>query len=73
MTCGAHPELYILFYGVDPQDVFGFEAVVCEAGVFTIDRMPLRFVGVELGIDGGNYKLERSFDAQGKVSFDLAP
>jgi hypothetical protein len=72
-TCTAHPDLYVMFYGVEPNDVFGFAPVPCDAGRFTIDRLPKRFVGVELGVEGGNYKLQRSFDAQGNAAFDLMP
>jgi hypothetical protein len=72
-SCAAFPELYLLFYGVEPFDTFGFEPVPCDAGRFTIDRLPRRFIGAELGIGGGAYKLERSFDAQGNAAFDLAP
>lgn len=71
-TCAASPTFYLLFYGADPGDTFGFSPVPCELGLFTIDRMPLRFVGAEIGEDNG-FSMSRSFDAQGRVAFDLAP
>ncbi len=72
-SCGAHPALYLLFYGVDSNDVFGYAPVPCDVGLFTIDRLPSRFVGVEIGIENGSYSVQKSFDAQGTAAFDLSP
>ncbi len=70
-TCGATPSFYILFHA-QPGDSFGFEPVPCAAGLFSIDKLPRRFVSVEIGVDGG-FEDDKAFDSQGSASFDLYP
>jgi hypothetical protein len=70
-TCAATPSFYVLFSGTQVNDTFGFEPVPCKSGVFTIDKLPRRFVSVELGVENGNSEVA-AFDAQGNASFDLA-
>ena len=71
-SCAQSPSLYLMFYGFDPNDAFGFEPVPCEAGLFTIDKLPSRFTSIEIG-DNNRVKLEKVIDAQGNVAFDLVP
>lgn len=69
--CAATPSFYILFYA-GPGDTFGFEPVPCATGLFSIDKLPKRFVSVEIGVDGG-YSDDKAFDSQGNAAFDLYP
>jgi hypothetical protein len=71
-TCAPAPTLYLLFYSADPNDTFGYAPVPCVAGLFTIDKLPVRFTSVEIGKDGG-FNTSKPINAQGLVTFDLAP
>jgi hypothetical protein len=71
-TCAGAGDFYVLFFATTPGDSFGFAPVPCAAGVFTIDKLPLRFVSVELG-SMGRFAMEKAIDAQGMVAFDVAP
>lgn len=70
-TCAASPNFYILFYA-QPGDTLGFEPVPCAAGVFSIDKLPRRFVSVEIGVES-RFLDDKAFDSQGNASFDLYP
>jgi hypothetical protein len=69
--CAATPSFYILFYA-SPGDTFGFDPVPCATGLFSIDKLPRRFISVEIGVDGG-YSDDKAFDSQGNAAFDLYP
>lgn len=71
-NCTGMSDFYVLFLGTLAGDSFGFAPVPCTAGVFTIDKLPRRFVSVELGAMG-RFALEKAIDAQGMVMFDVAP
>jgi hypothetical protein len=71
-TCAPAPSLYLLFYSADPNDTFGYEPVPCVAGLFTIDKLPTRFTGVEIGADGG-FSDRAPINAQGLATFNIAP
>jgi hypothetical protein len=71
-SCAPAPSLYLLFYSGTPGDEFGYQPVPCVAGLFTMDKLPRRFTGVEIGVDGG-FNAEKSINAQGLVAFDLMP
>jgi len=43
------PDLYIQFDGPEFGDVIGFEPVPCVQGQFNVDKLPLRYIQVELG------------------------
>jgi hypothetical protein len=70
-TCVHAPKLSITF-GDSIGDAFGFAPVPCNAGRYTIDKLPTRFTKVELDrqyeYDGG---ASGTFDAMGNVSLDL--
>lgn len=69
-TCAAHPELFISFIGRDFADALGFAPVPCHAGSFFIDKLPVRFDAVELGVEGGRSEI-RAIDATNRVVIDL--
>jgi hypothetical protein len=71
-TCAASPSFYLLFAGSHPADTFGYAPVPCDAGLFTVDKLPRRFYAVELGVDGGFAQVQ-AIDAQNMAVFDLAP
>jgi len=71
-TCAPHPNFYVLFSSPAVNDTFGYEPVPCASGLFTVDKLPRRFVSVEIGVE--NWFMEdQAFDAQGNAAFDLAP
>lgn len=71
-SCSASPDLYLIFYGYDASDQFGYEPVPCETGLFSIDKLPTRFTSVELGERNG-FSMEKAITSTGTVTFDLAP
>lgn len=71
-SCGGSQDLYLMFFGFEQGDQFGFEPVPCEAGLFTIDKLPRRYTSVEIG-DNASIRQEKVIDAQNMVTFDLAP
>jgi hypothetical protein len=71
-TCAAHPDLYLQFDGPDYGDVLRFAPVPCNVGKFFIDKLPRRFLQVELGIEGSAGTGDRSrIDASAQVQIDL--
>ena len=71
-TCSPSPDLYINFIGNLRTDTFGYDPVPCDAGLFNIDKLPTRFLSVEIGEHGG-FVMEKSIPVGGNVSFDLMP
>jgi hypothetical protein len=71
-TCSTSPELYIQFDSLDPQDIFGYAPVPCDPGQFLVDKLPKRFIQVEMGIDN-RFLDSQPIDARGSASFDLYP
>jgi hypothetical protein len=70
-TCSDTPDLAITFSS-SSQEMFGYSPVPCRAGKFTIDKLPVRFTIVYLGLEsdyGGGYS--DGFDASGNASIDL--
>ena len=72
MLCAPTPNFYVMFAGTQLNDEFGFSPVPCKAGLFSIDKLPRRFVSVEIGVDG-RFAEVKALDAQGNVAFDLVP
>ncbi len=72
MLCARTPNFYVLFGGTQAYDTFGYEPVPCRAGLFTVDKLPRRFVSVEIGVENGISEVA-AFDAQGNAAFDLVP
>jgi hypothetical protein len=71
-NCSRTPSFYVLFGSFQQNDTYGYEPVPCEAGLFTIDKLPKRYTSVQIGVDGG-FSQDGAFDAQGVASFNLMP
>lgn len=71
-SCSAHPDLYLQFHGSDYGDTLRFEPVVCSQGQFFVDKLPKRYLQVELGVAGGNGNV-LPIDAASQAQFDLLP
>jgi len=70
-TCVSAPDLAITFS--DPSgDLFGFAPVPCNAGRYTVDKLPTRFTRVEL-TRSGEYSggASGTFDTTGTAVLDL--
>jgi hypothetical protein len=63
--------LYIQFLSDFDQDDFGFSPVPCEVGRFSVDKLPLRYRAVEVGVQGGSENDRANFDTEGKALLDL--
>lgn len=63
--------LYIQFLSDFDQDDFGFSPVPCETGLFSVDKLPVRYRSVEVGVEGGNENDRSAFDAEGNALLDL--
>lgn len=72
-TCGGNLELFIQFQSSLENDDFGFSPVPCETGSFSVDKLPVRYRAVELGVEGGGFEMSdrSSFDAEGTAILDL--
>ena len=68
-TCNDR-DLFISFSSTEPIDSLSFSPVPCFAGQFGIDKLPLYFDTVELGVEGGVRDFS-SFDASGNAQLDL--
>jgi hypothetical protein len=74
MTCAASPSFLLQFDGYSYGDSFGYAPVPCMEGQFTMDKLPTRFVQVDVGLDNaGSFLGSKPIDASGVVAFDLAP
>ena len=71
-NCAASPDFFVFFDSGDPRDRFGFEPVPCMAGQFPIDKLPVRFIQVEIGVDGG-WTRATGIDSSGMAAFNLSP
>jgi hypothetical protein len=69
-ACGDH-NLFIEFRGDSRDDTLGFSPVPCANGQFVVDKLPLRFGSVELGVEGGGDVQLAGFDADGVAMLDL--
>jgi hypothetical protein len=70
-SCTAHPDLYLQFDGADYGDTLRFAPVVCRQGSFFIDKLPKRYVQVELGSEGGAGDVTSIDAATAQAQFDL--
>ena len=71
-TCATSPSFYLQFDGLMQQDTFGYEPVPCEQGQFLVDKLPKRFVQVEIG-ENNRFLDAQPITAAGSASFDLYP
>ena len=72
-SCSAHPNLYLQFDGTDYGDTLRFAPVVCRAGQYTVDRLPKRYVQVELGFEGSTGDVSSIDATTTQIQFDLFP
>ena len=70
-SCTAHPDLYLQFDGADYGDTLRFAPVPCREGSFFIDKLPKRYVQVELGSEGGASDVSPIDKATAQAQFDL--
>ncbi len=71
-TCAKSPNFYVSFAGDTLNDTFGYAPVPCKAGLFTVDKLPRRYVSAEIGVEHG-FNDAKAFDANGNAAFDLFP
>jgi hypothetical protein len=70
-SCAAHPNLYLKFEGADYGDVFPVQPVACSAGKYNIDKLPRRYMQVELGFEGSTGEMSTIDAASTQIQFDL--
>jgi len=70
-SCTAHPDLYLQFDGADYGDTLRFAPVPCREGSFFIDKLPKRYMQVELGSEGGASDVSPIDKATAQAQFDL--
>jgi hypothetical protein len=68
-SCAQQTDFSLTFFGDDFGDELGFTPVPCVTGQFFIDRLPLRFHTVELGIGGNRVRISSSGTAMGDLRF----
>jgi hypothetical protein len=71
-TCTNAPKLAISFSTAGGTDLFGFSPVPCDAGKFTVDKLPTRFTLVSLmraGDDTGG--ASGTFNVDGNATVNL--
>jgi hypothetical protein len=73
VSCAAHPDLYLQFESADYGDTFRVAPVPCSAGSYSIDKLPRRYLQVELGVDGGTGDVSPIDLATAQAQFDLLP
>jgi len=69
-SCLPHPDLFIHFASTS-GDSFGYAPVPCKNGKFTIDKLPIGYTRVELGIDGATTGTSTSITGDGAAMIDL--
>jgi hypothetical protein len=70
-SCAAHPDLFLQFDGADYGDTLRFAPVACREGSFFVDKLPKRYVQVELGSEGGAGDVSSIDAATAQALFDL--
>jgi len=71
LSCADHPDLYLQFEGADYGDTFRVSPVPCRAGSYFVDKLPKRYLQVELGADGGTGDLSPIDLVTAQAQFDL--
>ena len=73
-SCASSPSFLLEFDGDSYGDQFGYAPVPCMEGQFTMDKLPTRYIQVDIGVDNAGYFLgSKPIDASGTVAFDLSP
>lgn len=73
-SCAAHPDLFLQFDGQDYGDVLRVAPVPCRLGSYFINKLPTRYIKVELGAEGGASEVMALSSATGttmQAQFDL--
>lgn len=73
VSCSGHANLFVKFDGTDYGDTLRFAPVACLQGQFSVDRLPKRYVQVELGFEGSTGDVSPIDAATTQVQFDLFP
>jgi hypothetical protein len=73
VSCSAHPNLFLQFDGTDYGDTLRFAPVACHKGSYIVDRLPKRYVQVELGFEGSTGDVSSIDATTVQVQFDLFP
>lgn len=53
VACEGHEDFFVHFEGPNPGETVGFAPVPCFTGQFSIDKLPVTYDTVEVGIEGG--------------------
>jgi hypothetical protein len=72
-SCSEFPDLTLEFDNADGVNAFEFEPVPCIEGKFTIDKLPLDYVQVDLGLADSFTAASQTIGSDNMVSFDLTP
>jgi hypothetical protein len=72
-ACVAHPQLFLQFHGADYGDTLRIAPVSCRDGSYVVDKLPKRYVQVELGVDGSTGELSTIDVATGQAQLELFP
>lgn len=67
---GTH--LYLQFDGTDYGDTLRFAPVTCLGGAFPVDKLPKRYLQVEIGFEGGASDVSAIDASAAQVQFDLS-
>jgi hypothetical protein len=70
-SCTTHPDLFIQFDGPDYGDTLRFAPVPCRQGTFHVDKLPKRYLQVELGSEGGAGDTTAIEPGVAQAQFDL--
>jgi hypothetical protein len=71
-TCGAAPELRIKFAPGADQLGLNYAPVPCTLGRFTVDKLPITYTEVKLGLSHGGDEQSGTLDAvTGELTIDL--
>jgi hypothetical protein len=71
-SCTTHPDLFVQFDGADYGDTLRFAPVPCRQGSFFVDKLPKRYVQVELGSEGSVGDVSTIDAATAQAQFDLS-
>lgn len=71
-SCTDAPKLDITFADLGGGDTFGYSPVPCDAGKYTVDKLPTRYEMVTLSRAGDYYGgATARFDLDGNATLDL--
>jgi hypothetical protein len=71
VSCAAAPDLLLEFDGPSLEDQLEFAPVPCRQGRFNIDKLPLRYLQVEIGPQSGLLDAAPIDTTTNTVAFDL--